>query len=426
MEALFREDMQQEAQDPAEVLKRVEREVFGHIMHLDHPRFFAFIPSPGNFVSVMADALASGFNVFAGTWMEAAAPTQVELVTVDWLCSICGLPDGAGGLFTSGGSMANLTAIATARHVTLGGSMDGAVVYCSDQTHSSIGRAFRILGFRPGQLRELPADENFRLSLPALQEAVHQDRSSGLRPFCVIATAGTTNTGAVDPLPELAAFCEVEVWLHADGAYGAAAVLCERGRRLLDGIGRVDSLSLDPHKWLFQPYEIGCLLVRRRRHLRDAFHVLPEYLEDASGAEEEVNLCDYGPQLTRSFRALKLWMSLQVFGAEAFGRAVERGFGLTGLAESVVRELDGWRVVTPAQMGVVTFQARPAGHSEEQVDEHNQALVEAILQDGYAMVVSTKLRGRTVLRMCPINPRTTENDIRETCHRLDTLSRSLQ
>jgi glutamate/tyrosine decarboxylase-like PLP-dependent enzyme len=166
--------------------------------------------------------------------------------------------------------------------------------------------------------------------------------------------------------------------------------------------------------------------VRNRRHLRDAFHVLPEYLEDAAASEREVNFCDYGPQLTRSFRALKLWMSLQVFGVEAFAKAVERGFDLAELAESVVRELDSWRVVTPAQLSVVTFQAQPAGYSEDQVDEHNQALVEAILQDGYAMVVSTKLRGRTVLRMCLINPRTTENDIRETLDRLDNLSWKLR
>ena len=427
MERLFREDIPKSGQDPMEVLKRTEREVLGHMMHLDHPRFFAFVPSPSNFVSAMADVLASGFNVFSGTWLEAPAPTEIELVTIDWLCSACGLPDEAGGLFTSGGSTANLTAIATARHVMLDGDMNKAIAYCSDQAHSSIDRSFRILGFKSTQLRKLPSDENFRLSLSLLDQAIQRDRSNGLRPFCVIATPGTTNTGAIDPLPKLASFCqEVGLWLHADGAYGASAVFCERGRQLLDGISGVNSLSWDPHKWLFQPYEIGCLLVRNRTNLRDAFRVLPEYLDDAVGSEEEVNFCDYGPQLTRGFRALKLWMSLQVFGAETFGQAVQRGFELAELAESVVRELEGWCVVTSAQMGVVTFQAQPPGYGEEEVEEHNQALVEAILNDGYAMVVSTKLRGRTVLRMCPINPRTTEDDIRKTFDHLDNLSRELQ
>jgi len=309
----------------------------------------------------------------------------------------------------------------------LDGDMNKAIAYCSDQTHSSIGRSFRILGFKSTQLRKLPSDENFRLSLAMLHNAVQRDRSTGLRPFCVIGTPGTTNTGAIDPLPELAAFCQEEgLWLHADGAYGASAVFCERGRQLLEGISGVDSLSLDPHKWLFQPYEIGCLLVRNRTNLRDAFRVLPEYLDDAVGSEEEVNFCDYSPQLTRSFRALKLWMSLQVFGAEAFGKAVQRGFDLAELAESIIREFEGWCVVTSAQMGVVTFQARPAGYGEGEVDGHNQALVEAILHDGYTMVVSTKLRGRTVLRMCPINPRTTDDDIRKTLDHLQNLSRELQ
>ncbi len=427
MERIFREVLPQKPNDPMEVLKRAKKDIFGNIMHLDHPRFFAFIPSPGNFVSVMADALAIGFNVFAGTWLEAAGPSEIELLTIDWLRTACGFPSGAGGLFTSGGSAANLTAVATARHIELKGNMERAVAYCSDQTHSSVDRAFRILGFGPGQLRKLQSDQNFRLDVQALRDAVSQDRSAGLKPFFVVANSGTTNTGAIDPLPELAAFCRDEdLWLHVDGAYGAAAAFCERGRKLLEGIGSADSLTIDPHKWLFQPYEIGCLIVRDRSHLREAFHILPEYLIDVAAAEEEINFSDYGPQLTRYFRALKLWMSLQVFGAEAFAGAIERGFELAETAESVLREMEDWRLVTPAQMGIITFQAQPKGFDEEEQDRHNRALVEAILDDGYAMVVSTRLNNRIVLRMCPINPRTSEQDIRETLHRLDRLSRKLQ
>ena len=260
-----------------------------------------------------------------------------------------------------------------------------------------------------------------------IEEAVRRDRDADLRPFCVVATPGTTNTGAIDPLPELAALCREEnLWLHADGAYGAAAVFCERGRTLLEGLGKVDSLSIDPHKWLFQPYEMGCVLVRKRRWLYAAFHVLPEYMEDTAGPEGEVNFCDYGPQLSRRFRALKLWMTLQVFGADAVSAAVERGFELAEFAEAVLAEHEHMWVVTPAQMGVVTFQARPPGFDMEAANRHNQAMVEAILDDGYAMIVSTKLKGQTVLRMCTINPRTTEEDIRRTIARVDQLSRELE
>lgn len=426
LERLLREPLPGNGVDSDTVLKRLQVDVFDKIMHLDHPRFFAFVPSPSNFVSVMADALASGFNVFAGTWLEGSGPAQIELVTVDWLRQACGLPEPAGGLFVSGGSIANLTALAVAMHTRLDGRSERAVIYCSDQTHSSIDRGLRVLGFRDDQLRKIPTDTKFRLDLGELSSAVSTDRSLGLAPFCVVANAGTTNTGAVDPLPELASFCWVEdLWFHVDGAYGASAVLCERGRQLLEGLDQADSLALDPHKWLFQPHEIGCVLVRDHRWLKHTFHILPEYLIDTLGQDGEVNFSDYGIQLTRGFRALKLWMSLQVFGQSAFSAAQSRGFELAELAESVVDQLPDWEVVTPAQMGVVTFRYAPLGATSERWNWVNRELVGAMVADGYAMLSSTALNGRTVLRMCTINPRTTATDIRETLYRLDRMGKEL-
>jgi glutamate/tyrosine decarboxylase-like PLP-dependent enzyme len=425
LERLLREPIPEAGSDANAVLTRLQADVFDNIMHLDHPRFFAFVPSPSNFVSAMADALASGFNVFAGTWLEASGPAQIELVTVDWLREACGLPDPAGGLFVSGGSMANLTALAVAMHVRLEDAQR-AVVYCSDQTHSSIERGLRILGFRRDQLRRIGSDTRFRLDLRALSSAVEADRSGSNVPFCVVANAGTTNTGAVDPLPELATFCREEgLWLHVDGAYGASAVLCAQGRELLQGLGQADSLALDPHKWLFQPYEIGCVLVRNSSWLKDAFHILPEYLLDTTGMDDEINFSDYGIQLTRGFRALKLWMSLQVFGRSGFEEALDRGFDLAELVEAVVEEMSDWEVVTSAQMGVVTFRYSPQAAEPARWDWLNRELVRAMVADGYAMISSTTLRGKTVLRMCTINPRTTEADIRGTFARLDGMGRGL-
>jgi glutamate/tyrosine decarboxylase-like PLP-dependent enzyme len=408
-------------------LDRLERDILNTIMHLDHPRFFAFVPSPSNFVGVMADALASGFNVFAGTWLEASGPAQIELVTVDWLREACGLPDTAGGLFVSGGSVANITALAVARQVRLANRTEGAVAYCSDQTHSSIERGLRVLGFGGEQLCTLPSDGQYRLDLSVLRGAIEADRVAGRVPFCVVANAGTTNTGAVDPLRALAALCRAEdLWLHADGAYGAAAVFCERGRTLLDGLEAVDSLSLDPHKWLFQPYEAGCVLVRNEPWLHEAFHILPEYLEDTVGREGEINFGDRGIQLTRGFRALKLWMSLQVFGRSGLEAAIGRGFELAELAERAVRGLPGWEVVTPAQMGVVTFRCMPKGMPAGQVNRLNRALVDEMIADGFAMVSSTVLRDQMVLRLCTINPRTTDDDVHRTLRRLDRLAKQVQ
>jgi aromatic-L-amino-acid decarboxylase len=423
-ERLLREPLPAVGRPPLEVLERVRTDVLGHILHADHPRFFAFVPGPGNFVGAMADALASGFNVFHGTWLEASGPAQVELVTLDWLRAACGLPATGGGLFVSGGSMANITALAVARHVRLAGKMGGAVVYCSDQTHSSIERGLRVLGFRADQLRTLPSDDDFKLDIMELGRAVAADRAAGRVPFCVVANAGTTNTGAVDPLLQLAGFCEAhDLWLHVDGAYGAAAALCPQGRAVLAGLGRAHSLALDPHKWLFQPFEMGCVLVRQEEWLKEAFQILPEYLADVAPGEEEVNFCDRGIQLSRRFRALKLWMSLQVFGGQAFAAAQTRGMALAEAVEAEVRRLPDWEVVTPAQLAVVTFRYAPPGRSGADCDRATRELAAALREDGWAMVSTTRLRGQTVVRMCTINPRTTEADVRQTFRRLDALAR---
>jgi glutamate/tyrosine decarboxylase-like PLP-dependent enzyme len=312
--------------------------------------------------------------------------------------------------------MANLTALATARRARLGDLAADGVIYCSDQTHSSIARAAALMGLGPDRVRKLDHDESYRLPVHALERAIAHDRERGLAPFCVVANAGTTNTGAVDPLGALADVCErTGVWLHADGCYGAAAAFCEEGRQSLAGIERVDSLSLDPHKWLFQPYSIGCLLTRDRRTLRDAFRVLPEYLKDAEGIDDEPNLCDYGIELTRGFRALKLWMSLKAFGADAFTQAIERGIALARHAEGALRASHRWEIITPAQLGIVTF--RPVTPSQSVA-----GIVRAMLDDGFSMVVSTRLDGQDVLRLCTINPRTTERDVDETLTRLGSFA----
>ncbi|MGH8593537.1 MAG: pyridoxal phosphate-dependent decarboxylase family protein, partial [Gammaproteobacteria bacterium] len=262
LERRLREPIPENRTAISTLLDQLEHDVFDNIMHMDHPRFFAYVPGPTNFVSVMADALATGFNVFSGSWLEGSGAAMIELVTIDWLRQSCGLPETAGGLFVSGGSIANLSALAVAREVNLEQHSDRAVVYFSDQAHSSVKRAAKTLGFNAPQLRMLPSDEHFRLALVDLQRQVAEDRQAGMKPFCVVANAGTTNTGAVDPMAELAAFCRHQgLWLHADAAYGGGAILCEEGRARLRGLERVDSLAIDPHKWLFQPYEMGCLLV---------------------------------------------------------------------------------------------------------------------------------------------------------------------
>jgi aromatic-L-amino-acid/L-tryptophan decarboxylase len=400
-----------------ELFDQLQRDIFPSTMHVNHPRFFGFVPGPGNYVSVMAEALAAGYNIFTGTWLGGSAAEAIEIVTIDWLRQLCGFPEGCNGLFVSGGTMANLTALTVARHVILSDHIESAVIYLSDQAHSSLEKALRVLGFLPHQIRHLNADNDYRLAPSDLAAAIAEDRIAAKRPFCVIATAGTTNTGAIDPLPQIREICNREhMWLHVDGAYGAAAALCDRGRALLEALPLADSLSLDPHKWLFQPFETGCVLVREGNHLRDTFRILPDYLQDVHRNQEEINFTDLGIQLTRSFRALKVWLSFKVFGIDAFRAAVERGFRLAELAEARLREMPNWEVVSSAQMAVICFRYRGSD------DAAHASLVEAMLKDGFAFVTSTVLQGRTVLRMCTINPRTTDSDIELTLEKLDRLA----
>ncbi len=320
--------------------------------------------------------------------------------------------------------MANLTALAVARQARLGESAAGAVVYASDQTHSAVGRALRVLGFGPGQLVELPADDSFRLDPALLAERIAADRAAGSRPFCVVANAGTTNTGAVDPLAALADLCEREdVWLHVDAAYGGGALLCPAGRAALAGIERAHSLALDPHKWLFQPFEIGCALVRDGVRLAEAFHARPEYLRDVHRGAEEVNFGDRGVQLTRAGRALKLWWSVQAFGLDAFRAAVEHGIERAVEAERILAGRPCWEIAHPASLGIVAF--RWADSDRAAGDRVTAALPEAALADGYAYLSSTVLDGRTALRLCTINPRTTDEDLRGTIDRLEALAEGL-
>lgn len=408
---LFRERVPEAGRPIDEILDRLRRDVFANVLNVGHPRFFAFVPIPGTFVSAMGGALAGGFNIFNGSWLGGSAAAALELGVMDWLREACGLPEGAGGLFTSGGSMANLTALVAARHAKLRDRLEGAVAYLSTQTHSSVERGLRVIGLLPEQIVKISAGPDRRLPVAALAERIVADRAAGLRPFLVIASAGTTNTGAIDPLAEIAALCrEQDLWMHVDGAYGAAAIFSERGEQALAGMELADSLSLDPHKWLFQTVDNGCVLVRDFRQLKYAFEIPPDYLQEVHRHDAEVNPCDYGIELSRPCRALKLWLTIQYFGMDAIRRAIERGFELAIHAQRSIEKL-GWEVVSPAQMGIVCFHP-PGG------DEVQRRLVDAMLADGYAFSSSTVLDGRTVQRFCTINPATTEEDIDETLRRM--------
>jgi aromatic-L-amino-acid/L-tryptophan decarboxylase len=314
---------------------------------------------------------------------------------LDWLRELCGLPEGGDGVLVSGGSVASLVALAAARER----APRDAVVYVSSEGHASIPRALRLLGMR---YVVVPAREDHRLHADDVRAAMGE----GGVPFCVVATAGTTSTGACDPLEELA---DLGLWLHVDGAYGAPAALAGA----VTGLHRADSLVLDPHKWLFQPYEIGCVLMREPGLLERTFSLSGVYLRDTMG--EEVNFRDRSVQLTRTSRALKLWLSLRVFGVAAFREAIAHGIALAEHAEATLRARPGWEVVTPARLAIVCF-------ARDGVDQTR--LAAATVDDGFAAPSTTEVGGRVALRLCTINPRTTFEDVERTIERMEELSGS--
>jgi len=398
--------------DAARELAMLFEQVLPWGQRADHRRFFARIGSPSTYVGALADAAAAGVNAFTGSWTGGSGPSAVELTVIEWLRDWCGMPEGSSGVLTSGGSIASLNAFAAARQDRLGGPDGTGVVYVSDQTHASLPRAVALIGERT---RVLESDADGRLTAAALRAAAGEDREAGLRPFCAVATAGTTSTGVVDPLRELHAACrEQGLWLHVDGAYGAPAALTEKGAAALDGIGLADSLAIDPHKWLFQPYEIGCVIVRDPSLLEQVFALDGAYLRDTRGGA--VDFRDRGPELTRGARGLKLWLSVRTFGLDAFRAAIAHGIALAEHAEATLRARGGWEVVTPAQLGIVTFR-------RDGLDDDAQTrLSAATVDDGYAAPSTTVVGGRVVLRLCTINPRTSFEEIEETIARMERLS----
>jgi aromatic-L-amino-acid/L-tryptophan decarboxylase len=403
----------EEAQPFEALLESVAADVLDHYGRADHPRYLAFIPGSGTWPGALADFIASATNIQVVSWHESPGPTAVETTVIDWMKGWIGYPGSASGILVSGGSAANMTALACAREVRVGPMSDDLVAYVSDQAHSSLARAARILGFNPTQLRVLPSDERLRMRPDVLEQAIAADVSAGRRPLFVAASAGSTNTGGVDPLAEIAAICaKRSVWLHVDGAYGAFAALTDEGRAALNGIENADSITLDPHKWLFQPFECGALLVREGRTLRDAFEIIPDYLVDMAAAETEINYSDMGMQLTRSMRALKVWLSVRCFGLAAFRDTIQRAMDLARRAEERIVNGDAFELMAPASLGVVCFRRRLAhGADERQIERGNRALVESLEASGDAFISSTRLHGRYALRLCILNPSTSAADV---------------
>ena len=412
------EDPPETGRPAKEVVDRAAQDVLNNTLRLDHPRSFGFVPTCPTWPGVLADFMASGYNVNVPTWLVASGPSQLEEVVIGWFRKWFGLPNGAGGLMTSGGSSAALHAFVAAREAA--GNPQRPVVYMSDQSHSAQIRAARIVGVMPDGIRVLPTDTSGRIDPGKVVEAIAADRSAGCTPMVVCANAGTPTRGAVDPLTALADICSAEqVWLHVDAAYGGFAVLTPRGAAALEGIDRADSISADPHKWLFQPYEAGCIMVRDVGALERAFSIQHDVLQDSVWGAKHANMADYGIQLSRSFRALKVWMSIQTFGMTAFRAAIENGLDLAARAADYARESRTLELVSES-LGIVCFRINPGGVDENTLASMNRKVLARVFWGEQAFLSSTMVNKRFVLRLCIVNHNTTWDDVQET---LETVER---
>jgi aromatic-L-amino-acid/L-tryptophan decarboxylase len=385
-----------------------------------HPGSYSYFTPPPLPVAIAGETLARWLNQGIDVWLAGMAAPFVEEEVIGWLRALVGYDDDSWGLFTSGGVMANVMAVAVARDVHLprllglrdpprGGQLEGVRAYASDQTHFSIERGLDVTGFPHGTLHVVASDADFRLRAEVVADAIAADREAGLRPFAIFAVAGSTNTGAIDDLPALAALAErEELWLHVDAAYGATARISPREAQKLPGLERADSLTVDPHKWLFQPYDIGGLLVRRRESLLRTFHREPEYYAVWGPGERPLHWYQYSLEGTRPFRALKLWLSWKHLGSEGFARLIERNVDLAAHLASGARER-GFEVIEP-QLAVVCLRLVPPDADETSADEQQRRLQRALEVSGVGWISTTTLRGQTWLRAGVINYLSTEAD----------------
>lgn len=403
-----------DGQEFAELLEVLKQRVIPYHAREPHPGFLAYVPSCPTFPAVMGDWIATGYNYFAGVWPVAAGPNELEMIVLEWFRVWTGLPAGSTGLLVSGGSAANLTAMVAARHraVSAGHSIESLVVYTSDQVHSSVTRAAWIAAIPRENVRSIATDASFAMDPAVLEQAIQHDRAQGRVPLLVAANAGTTNTGSVDPLQRISDICRsAGTWLHVDAAYAGFAVLTARGKEALGGIGLADSLTLDPHKQLYVPFECGCLMVRDASVLTDVFRIYPEYLQDVEPGAEEVNFADRGEQLTRYSRALKVWLSVNYYGTRAIAAAIDEAMDLALRVQALVNESSVLELLSPARFGIVCFRVNPGPRYAGDLDELNQRVNSAVVAEGRFLISSTRIRGDFSLRVCILGYRTTSDDI---------------
>jgi aromatic-L-amino-acid decarboxylase len=388
---------------------RLLRLLFGRViptsLNTASPGYLGYIPGGGLFHAAVADFIAAATNRYVGIWRAAPGLVQIEANAVAWCREMIGMPESAFGILTSGGSISNLVATVTARHERFGQTFEKGVAYASDQVHHSALKALAIAGIR--HVRVLEADDRFRLDSKVLSRAIAEDRRSGLLPFLIVASAGTTNTGAIDPLAELADVAEREgVHLHVDAAYGGFFALTDRGRLALDGLARADTVTLDPHKSLFLPYGTGCLLAKDPGALKRAHAMSASYLPPSEADPEHVDFSDLGPELSRAARGLRLWLPLKMHGASAFRAALDEKIDLARAAATAISALPDVEIVAAPELSLFAFRLAPPKLSHEEADAFSKRVLAGVNARRRVFITGATVKERFVLRVCVLSFRT--------------------
>lgn len=435
--ARFDRALPEEGEDFEAALATIEHDLLPFVRHSGHPRMFGYVQSPGVVSANLADWLVSTLNANMTAWRSSPGPVEIEQLTIEWIQRILGVSTDGAGLFVSGGSMANFSALAVARrvHAPIDVTREGLQalpkamrMYVSPETHHSVAKAAALLGIGRDHVREVPVDESLRMRVDALEAMVGEDRAAGHQPFAVVGSAGTVGTGAIDPLDAIAdAAARLKLWFHVDASYGGFAALAPSVRGRFAAFARADSIALDPHKWLYLPLDCGCVLYRDAAAARATFAHDAEYTRIIDHAPaESFAYWDYGPELSRRFRALKVWMLLRTTGVRALRAAVENDLACAARLAATIDASDDFERLAPVELSIVCFRhvpaeagralaAAPAGEARVRIDAalgaHNERLLVALQRDGSSYMSNAAVHGRFALRACIMNHRTTPADM---------------
>ncbi len=411
----MREPAPERGSDLEPLLETLFEEWIPRTYNTASPGYLAFIPSGGVFPGALADLVSNGVNRYTGVWRAAPALVQLESNALDWLRDWMQFPPTTRGVFTTGGSTANFTAIVCARERGLGAEIRHGVMYTSDQVHHSVLKSARLAGVMPDRIRAIPVDAAFRMRVDALEDAIERDTAAGLRPFLVVSSAGTTNTGAVDPLSDIAALCRSRgLWHHVDGAYGAFFHMCPELRPLLTGLPQADSLTLDPHKGLFLPYGTGALLVAEGDALKAAHSVTASYMP---ANQEDADLYDphqFGPDLSRGFPGLRVWLAVKLYGATRYRAAIAEKRALALRAAELIGDIPHVVMDASPQLSLFAFHLERPGSTIDEQNAATRELQERVTRRGKVMLTGCEVRGRHLARVCVLSFRTRREQI-DTC-----------